>query len=73
MKKTLGILFMLSLILVIGFGTVQANAQAFRAYCWEICDCFNPSTEECYRGGGFGADPYNPYDLTIVTCETWCP
>lgn len=79
MKKTLSILFMLSLVLVICFGTVQANAQTCLAYCWEICivggvcDPEVPTPNGCYRGGGYGANPYDPYDLILTDCNIWCP
>lgn len=80
MKKTLSILFMLSLVLVICLGTVQANAQVMVGYCWEIClelgQCYperGPYPPGCYNGGGYGADPYDPYDLDVVSCAYWCP
>lgn len=73
MKKTLSILFMLSLVLVICFGTVQANAQVMIGYCWEVCvDIYAcMPTAQCYCGGGH-VDPYDPYDLRLSTCGGWC-
>jgi hypothetical protein len=72
MKRFTSLLFVCTVVIIIGLGAAQATTQVRIPYCFEACgyDDHTCDSTVCYCGGGH--ETYNPNDLRLVTCAGWC-